>query len=99
MGELLILALGRALYTRKHCLDKAVNVGSIPTSPTKFVLITMCQNSLTEIPTAREILDPRTAGRTKVTQTASHSQPRRLERSQCRNALGTFKHKAVLLSI
>jgi len=31
---LLILALGRALYTRKHCLDKAVNVGSIPTSPT-----------------------------------------------------------------
>jgi hypothetical protein len=42
MGELLILASGRALYTRKHCLDKAVNVGSIPTSPTTFVLITMC---------------------------------------------------------
>jgi hypothetical protein len=30
-----MLAQGRALYTRKHCLDKAVNVGSIPTAPTK----------------------------------------------------------------
>ena len=39
MGELLILALGRALYTRKHCLDKAVNVGSIPTSPTRLFWI------------------------------------------------------------
>jgi hypothetical protein len=29
------LALGRDLYPRKHCLDKAVNVGSIPTAPTK----------------------------------------------------------------
>ena len=29
-----MLAQGRALYTRKHCPDKAANVGSIPTPPT-----------------------------------------------------------------
>ena len=31
---LLILALGTDLYTVKHRLDKSVNVGSIPTTPT-----------------------------------------------------------------
>jgi hypothetical protein len=31
-----MLAQGRPLYSRKHCLDKAVNVGSIPTAPTKL---------------------------------------------------------------
>jgi hypothetical protein len=36
---LLILALGRDLYPRKHCLDKAVNVGSIPTAPTKHLAL------------------------------------------------------------
>jgi len=29
-----MLAFGRALYRRKHCLDNWVNVGSIPTAPT-----------------------------------------------------------------
>ena len=40
MEELLILAYGRDLYPRKHRLDKAANVGSIPTSSTKHGMLT-----------------------------------------------------------
>ena len=36
-----MLAQGRPLYSRKHCLDKAVNVGSIPTAPTISGVSTM----------------------------------------------------------
>ena len=47
MGELLILALGPALYTGKHCLDKAANVGSIPTSPTNQLISKNLENFTT----------------------------------------------------
>ena len=56
MGELLILAYGLDLYTSKHRLDKAANVGSIPTSPTKLNSTACVKNSLTMGPTAGDLL-------------------------------------------
>ena len=34
-----MLAQGRTVYSRKHCLDKVVNVGSIPTAPATYLAL------------------------------------------------------------
>ena len=74
-------------------------MGSIPTSPTKFILIEACEKLIDHGPNCQGLIDPEPLTGREPCGLLVTVKVMLLEGRQCSDTLCTFKHQAVLHSI